>query len=126
VAPRVKFLMSAPIVSVEPSTSALEAAKLMREKGIGALLVKRGDEVAGIVTERDLVYKVLAEGKDPAKVKVEEVMTPAPLQTIDVDATVEEAAALMTKKRVRRLIVVDSNGKPAGIITATDIVLHAA
>jgi len=56
VAPRVKFLMSTPIVSIEPEASALNAAKLMREKGIGALLVKKGEEVVGIVTERDLVY----------------------------------------------------------------------
>jgi len=53
-------------------------------------------------------------------------MTSAPLLTIDADASVEEAAALMTKRKVRRLVVVNAEGKPIGIITATDIVLHVA
>ena len=125
-APRVKFLASSPIVKIGPEASVQEAAKLMREKGVGALLVEKEGTPAGILTERDLVYKVLAEARDPASLKIEELMTPAPLLTIPEDATVEEAAALMAKKRVRRLIVVDSEGKPTGIITATDIVLHAA
>ncbi len=102
--------------------SVLDAAKAMLEKGVGhAIVLDRGSPV-GIVTEKDLVMKVMALGKDPSNVKVSEVMS-APLITIDPDASLEDAVAVMAKNGIRRLPVVRDN-IIYGMFTARDLAKH--
>ncbi len=118
--PRVKYLMSSPVITISPTATVFEAVKTMAEKRIGSLVVVEGEEIKGIFTERDLISRVIAKELDLKKTTVEEVMTKAPLVTITPDADVAEAALLMIKKKIRRLPVVE-NGKLIGIITAADL-----
>ncbi len=93
------------IVTVDSEASSATASKTMSKNSVGYLVVLRNDQPVGIVTERDLVSKVRAVDKDPSKVRVSEVM-PAPLITVDPDATVENAVEIMVKNGIRQLAVV--------------------
>jgi len=115
--PTVKDLMTKNVVTVDVNKTVVEAAVVMSEKDIGDLVVMDGDTPVGIVTERDFVRRVLAEGKSVAS-KVSEVMT-SPLKVIDPDAPIKEAARRMVNSEIRRLPVIKAN-KLVGIITATD------
>jgi len=118
--PKVRYLMSAPAITISPTATVFEAIKIMAEKRIGSLIVTEGEEIKGIFTERDLISKVLVKELDPKKVTIREVMTPAPLVTITPDAEISEAALLMVRKRIRRLPVIE-DGKLVGILTAADL-----
>ena len=108
------------IVSIDSKAKAREAAKLMVEKRIGSLIANRDGLPFGIVTERDLVDKIVAGASDPSKVTVAEMMT-APLVTIDASAPLIDAARRMVEKRVKRLIVTEHD-KIIGIVSQTDLV----
>jgi CBS domain-containing protein len=119
--PTVKDLMTKNVVTIDSNKSVVEAATLMSEKDIGDLIVMDDKIPVGIVTERDLVRRVLAEGKS-ANSKVSEVMT-RPLKVIDPEAPIKEAARRMVNRRIRRLPVIKDN-KLVGIITAADFARH--
>lgn len=91
----------------------------MAERNVGCVIVTSGPKVMGIVTERDLVSRVLAEPFDPTKVLVSDIAT-TPLFTISSENTIKEAAELMVKYKVRRLPVIDKGGL-VGIVTANDL-----
>ena len=110
------------IVSIDSKAKVKDAARLMVEKGIGSLIANRDGLPFGIVTERDLMEKIAAEGVDPTKMTVSEVMT-APLTTVDASSSVIDAARRMVEKRVKRLVVTDQD-KIVGIVTQTDLVSH--
>jgi CBS domain-containing protein len=110
------------IVSVDSKSKVKEAARMMVEKGIGSLIANRDGLPFGIITERDLMEKIVAEGVDPAKITVGEVMT-APLTTIDAVASIVDVARRMMEKQVKRLIVTDRE-KIIGIVSQTDLVQH--
>jgi CBS domain-containing protein len=110
------------IVSIDSKAKVKDAARLMIEKGIGSLIANRDGLPFGIVTERDLMEKIAAEGVDPTKMTVSEVMT-APLTTVDADSSIIDAARRMVEKRVKRLVVTDQD-KIVGIVTQTDLVSH--
>jgi len=115
----VRDVMSTDVVTITGEVTMAEAAKIMGEKHIGSLIVvERGDPV-GIITERDLLSRVLAKGFDPNALKVERFMS-SPLITIEPSASIKHAAQLMIKKK-GRLVVYDS-GELVGIITASDLV----
>lgn len=103
------------IISIEDYENIKKAAELMKEKKIGSLLVSKNNEYIGIVTERDILYKVIAEGKDILKTKVKEIMS-SPLIFISKDATLKEAIEKFRKYNIRRLVVKE-NGKVIGIIS---------
>ena len=107
------------IVTVNEETSAAEASKNMREKGEGCAIILRKGTPLGIVTERDITWKVAANGLDPESVKVSEIMS-APLVTIDPDASLIEAAKIMEEHKIRRLAVA-KKGILYGVLTAIDI-----
>ena len=108
------------IWSVTPETSVLDAARLMKEKNIGAVLVISEGRVKGIFSERDLARRVVAEGKDPATTPVSEVMTPQVL-CIDPKATDEEVLAVMTERRLRHLPVKEGD-QLLGVVSIGDAV----
>ncbi len=116
----VKDIMSTDVITITSEKTMGEALTLMSEKNIGSLIVANYATSVGIVTERDLLSKVLALGKDLRDVKVEAVMS-YPLITIAPAATIKEAARMMIQQNVRRLAVFDV-GKLIGIVTALDIV----
>jgi CBS domain-containing protein len=115
----VKEIMSKNIVTINPEASMDEAARIMGEKHIGSLIVKKYDTPVGIVTERDLLSKVFALEKDLREEKVEKVMS-YPLVTICLTAKIKEAARMMIKRK-GRLAVFDC-GKLMGIVTASDLI----
>ena len=121
---KVKDVMTKNVVTVEPEDRALDAAVKMKEKGIGALTVTSKGNPVGILTERDLVRKVIATRKDPKSTRVVDVMS-KPLVTTTPNATVKEAAKKMLINDVRRLPVV-AHGKLVGIITAADLAKNLA
>ncbi|HIE14879.1 TPA: CBS domain-containing protein [Candidatus Bathyarchaeota archaeon] len=96
-----------------------EAAKIMKSHGEGCAIVTRKDIPVGMLTERDVTWKVVGEGLDPKSVKIGEVMS-SPLVTVDPDADLAEAAKIMERHRVRRLAVVRKN-KIFGVVKAVDI-----
>ena len=103
-----------------PSTPVYDALKLMADKGVGALVVVDGDEVIGIMSERDYARKVILKGKSSTDTPVEQIMT-SKVFYVRLDQTIDECMALMSDKRVRHLPVLDSN-KLAGIISIGDVV----
>ncbi len=115
----VNHIMSKNVLTVDKSTSLQEAALNMRKSNIGCVIVTEDTKPIGIVTERDFVTKVAAEGR-PLFTNIYEVMS-SPLITIDPEETVWEAAEMMKEKGIHKLEV-KKNEQIMGIVTATDIV----
>ncbi|MDA4127125.1 MAG: CBS domain-containing protein [Thaumarchaeota archaeon] len=112
--------MEKSVMVVELNTTAQECARAMAKRGVScAVIIQRGRPV-GIVTERDLVAKVMAETIEADKVLVRDIMS-TPLITISPGALLKEGAELMAQYRIRRLVVVDRAGALVGIVTTGDI-----
>jgi CBS domain-containing protein len=107
------------VVTVSPATTVLEAAQLMNDRGIGAVLVMEGKELRGIFTERDIMRRVVAAQRSPATTPVREVMT-ATLITTRAEAPLDECASLMTSRRIRHLPVMGPEGL-CGVVTTGDL-----
>ena len=120
----VEAIMSRKVVTIDLLESAQAAAGKMREKKISSLVVvdksEKGYEPLGIVTERDLVYRICAEGASSKDTKVKDIMS-SPIATIDPRSTVEGAADLMLSNKVRHLLVVSVDKTPLGIVAPTDL-----
>ena len=108
------------VYSISPDSSVYEALQLMSEKGIGALLVIEGEEVVGILSERDYARKVILVGKTSKETLVKEIMS-TKVMYVNSDVSTEECMALMITKRIRHLPVID-NGKLTGLISIGDVV----
>lgn len=108
-----------PIISLDQDRTVTEAAKLMREKAIGSVVVTVSGDPVGIVTERDVLYRVVAVGKDPSRTSLAEVMS-KPLHAIAENTTVAEAIAEMARLGVRRLLVKDQN-RIIGIVSQRQV-----
>lgn len=115
----VKEAMKTNLVMVEPTTTVLEAAKRMKKNKIGNVLVVEKKQPVGILTESDILKKVVAEGKNAGKVLVEEVMS-TPVVVANPYISLEEAMKTMSKCNIRRLPVIE-NGELIGVITQKDI-----
>ena len=115
----VKDIMTRVLISVDPSTTVYQVAKMMEQGGLGAILVKEDDTPKGIITDRDFAIKI-AINKYSLDTPVHKVAS-YPLQTINSNESILVAADLMSTKKIRKLVVVD-DGKVVGIITSTDIV----
>ena len=118
-AQNLRDLMTENPKTVKPGDSITEAAKQMRDADVGAIPVVDGDELKGILTDRDTVLRVVAEGKDPDKVKVEEVCT-TDVATVEPDSSLEDAVKLMREKDIRRVVVTEG-AKPVGIVSLGDL-----
>lgn len=110
------------VVAVSPDTSAVEMARIMDDKNVGSVMVVTGeDRPAGIVTDRDLVVRVLAKGARSEDVTAEEIMT-KDLVTFRDDMGIYEAIEKVAREGVRRMPIVDDSGRLIGIITQDDMV----
>lgn len=118
----VSEIMEKNLVIVDESASIYEAAKVMQTKGISSVLVKdsHSGTIKGIVTERDILYRIVAECRGIFKVNLRKIMT-SPLVTVEKDTPSIEAIMIMRKKGIRRLPVVD-NGNIVGIVTLMSLV----
>ncbi len=113
-------VMSRNPISEDGNQTVLKAAQIMRDKGISSILVRQNNSVVGIVTERDLVIKIVGNGIDPSKVTLSEIMS-SPLISVNEDTPLELAAEMMWKNKIRRLPVKNGD-KITGILTENDIV----
>jgi CBS domain-containing protein len=111
--------MSKSLLKIDGKSSIQDAAKLMKRERVGSLLVTQGNGFNGIITETDIIQKLVAANLDPAKIAVETIMS-APLLTIDADRPVLEANDLMDRKHVRHLGVTE-RGKVVGMISVRDL-----
>lgn len=116
----VKDYMNKDVVTIDFGASALAASKLMVEKGIGYVIVLKKTQPTGIVTEKDLILKVMAKEKDSSTIRVSEIMS-TPLITVNIDATIEEAINIMAKYRIRRVVVIRDN-TIYGVFTSRDLI----
>jgi len=108
------------VFSIKPEDPVLEAIRLMADRHVGALLVMKGDELLGIVSERDYARKVILKGRSSADTPVSQIMT-SPVVTVSLTNTVQECMQLMTARRVRHLPVVDGK-KVVGMVSIGDLV----
>lgn len=110
----------AAVHAIAPDEPVLEAIQMMADRSIGAVLVMRGKELVGILSERDYARKVILRGRSSAETLVWEIMS-APVTTISCDDTVNTCMMLMTEKRIRHLPVV-SDGEVVGVLSIGDLV----
>lgn len=106
-------------IAVDHDISLREAAKIMSDKNIGSLVVIKCEKIYGIITEHDIVNNA-----DNLSKKISGVMSKNVL-TIEENEDIDEAADIMSKNKIKRLPVIDEDGKIKGIITATDLIAHA-
>ena len=122
---RVSELMHTPPVTCEPGTTVGDAARLMAQHNVGSVLViDTVGEVAGIVTDRDITIRGVAEGRS-ADVAVETVMT-RNVASVEPGTDVTDAATTMMKRRVRRLPVIDAYGRVHGLVALDDLIRNVA
>ena len=115
----VREAMTGKVLIATPETTVARAAKLMAERGVGSIIIVKSRKPVGILTERDLLLKVVSLDLKPSSVKVGKIMS-TPIITIPPDADVTEAARTMARSKIRRLPVVEQD-KLVGIVTASDI-----
>lgn len=107
------------VTKLSSDTSISEAASIMDQKSIGSVLIEDNDKLIGIMTERDILRKIVSKGKNPDELKIKDIMN-KPLITIDTNEDILEASRIMDQNRIRRLIVTE-NGQIVGKITANSI-----
>jgi CBS domain-containing protein len=117
---KVKDVITREVKITDPDSTLKDAADKMKEFDVGVLPVVNDGDVVGLLTDRDIVVRAIADGKDPNNAKVSDAMT-AGVTSCREDDDIEKAAALMKEKQVRRLVVLDSNEKLAGVCSIGDL-----
>lgn len=116
----VSEIMTTNVATAEPDSTIEEVATMMKDENVGAIPVVDDDELVGIVTDRDIVVRCIAEGKDPSECEVEEIVSEE-LETVTPDDDVRRAAEIMQRKQIRRLPVCDEEGRLVGMLSLGDI-----
>ena len=116
---KVEDVMVTDVITISYRASVKRAAQVMNKHEIGCLIVVKGNKAVGIVTERDMLKRVVARAADPKKTRVEEIMS-QPLIVVEPDMELEDAVKLMFEMKIKKLSVVDK-GKLVGIVSITDI-----
>ena len=111
--------------TVESNQTIVDAAKLMKTEDVGLVPIVEGQKLIGTITDRDIAIKVVAAGKDPQSTKVQEIAS-TNLVTVDPQQDLDEALRLMARHQVRRLPVVEEDGKIVGVVAQADVAEHAS
>ena len=114
-------IMTKDLSTVEPRSTITEAARLMRDNDTGAVLVVDGDQVQGLLTDRDIAVRAVADGRNPDETPAGDIAS-SDLITLEPTSTIDEAVKAMREANVRRLPVTE-NGKPAGVISLGDLAM---
>jgi CBS domain-containing protein len=117
-------VMSTNPCSIDADKPVAYAAKMMKDEDVGLTPIVERDRLVGTLTDRDIVTRVVAEGKDPQSVKVREVAS-TQLVTIDPQQDLDEALRLMASNQIRRLLVVEESGRLVGVLAQADIAREA-
>lgn len=116
---KVRDVMTVQPVALPVEAPLTEAARLMRDRNVGDVLVTQGDLLCGVLTDRDIVVRAVASGRDPGATRLSDVCSAGPV-TVSPEEDATAAARLMSEKAVRRVPVVE-RGRPVGIVTIGDL-----
>jgi CBS domain-containing protein len=117
---RIQEIMTANPSTIESNQSVVEAARVMKQEDAGVVPVTENGRLTGMVTDRDIAIRVVAEAKDPASTKVGEIAS-TDLVTVDPQQDLDEALRLMAQHKVRRLAVVEEDGRLVGVLAQADV-----
>ena len=116
----IKDVMTSDPCTIDADKSVAYAAKMMRDEDVGLAPIVEGDKLIGMLTDRDIAIRVVAEGRNPDQVTVSEVASKQ-VVTIDPQQDLDEALRIMAKHQVRRLAVVEEDGKLVGVVAQADV-----
>jgi CBS domain-containing protein len=116
----IREVMTSKLCSIDTDKSIAYAAKMMRDEDVGIAPIVEGDRLVGVLTDRDIAVRVVAEGRDPEQVKVTEVAS-RDVVTLDPQQDLDEAFRLMARHQVRRLPVVEEDGRLVGVVAQADV-----
>jgi len=120
---KIQELMTSNPTTVTGDATVVEAAKVMKKEDAGIVPIVDGDRVVGVITDRDIAIQVVAAGKDPQSTKVRDVASQN-VVTVDPQQELDEALRLMAQHQVRRLPVVEEDGRLVGIVAQADVARH--
>ena len=120
----IREVMTSKLCSIDTDKSVAYAAKMMRDEDVGIAPIVEGDRLVGVLTDRDIAVRVVAEGRDPEQVKVTEVAS-RDVVTLDPQQDLDEALRLMARHQVRRLPVVEEDGRLVGVLAQADVAQEA-
>ena len=121
----IREVMSENPCAIDAEKPVSYAAKMMKEEDVGFAPIVEGDRLVGTVTDRDIAVKVVAEGRDPESTSVRDIAS-TNLVTVDPQQDLDEALRLMAQNQVRRLPVVEEDGKLVGVVAQADVAQHAS
>ena len=121
---QIREVMTKGVEVVRPDETLQNAAQKMKSIDVGPLPVCDGDRLVGMITDRDIIVRATAQGRDPKTTPVKDAMTPGIVYVYE-DQDIEEAASLMKERQIRRLVVLDRNKKLVGILSLGDIAADA-
>jgi CBS domain-containing protein len=119
----IRAIMTANPCSIDAGKTVDYAAQMMRDEDVGLAPIVEGDRLIGTLTDRDIAIRVVAEGKDPASTQVRDVASKQ-VVTLDPQQELDEALRLMATHQVRRLPVVEEDGRLVGVVAQADIARH--
>ncbi len=120
---QIRDLMTQKPCAIDAEKPVAYAAKMMRDEDVGLAPIVQGDRLVGTLTDRDIAIRVVAEGRDPESTKVRDVAS-TDLVTIDPAQSLDEALRLMAQHQVRRLPVVEEDGRLVGVLAQADVARH--
>ncbi len=120
----IREVMTSNLCSIDAEKPVAYAAKMMRDEDVGLAPIVEGDRLVGTLTDRDIAIRVVAEGRDPESTKVRDVAS-TDLVTIDPQQDLDEALRLMAQHQVRRIPVVEEDGRLVGVVAQADVARQA-
>jgi CBS domain-containing protein len=120
---KIKEIMTKQVASISPDSNLVEAARLMQKHDVGVVPVCQGENVVGMVTDRDIVVRNVAHGKDPGSTRVKDVMT-SDVKMVNPEMNLNQAAQLMSNHQIRRLPVIENNHL-IGMVALGDLATQA-
>jgi CBS domain-containing protein len=120
----IREVMTSKVCSIDAEKPVAYAAKMMRDEDVGLAPIVEGDRLVGTLTDRDIAIRVVAEGRDPEATKVRDVAS-TDVVTVDPQQDLDEALRLMTQHQVRRIPVVEEDGRLVGVVAQADVAREA-
>jgi len=117
---KVSEIMTSGVETISSGAMASDAARKMKSFGIGSLPVVKENRIVGVISGQDIIFRCIAEDRNPQKTPISEVMT-TELACCSEDENIEEAARIMEDRQIHRLLVLDSNNNPAGVLSLGDL-----